>query len=203
MPPKPIRFKELSDEELMVQYVRGEETAFEILLGRYQRPLYGFLYRLLGRLDRAEDVFQEVFYEIVRARERYRPDARFAAWIFRIARNRAVDRMRRDGFRDMESLDVGINPHDRQGESKVNMVADAGPSPEELTAGIQVEAALEKALAGLPDEQREVFLLKEKSGLTLTEIADITHVSPNTVKSRLRYGLEKIRASLISQGIRP
>ncbi len=194
---------DLADEELMSRYVRDDEAAFEVLLARYRRPLFGFLYRYLGRSDKAEDVFQEVFYEIIRARKRYRPEAKFAAWIFRIARNRAVDRIRRDGFRDMESLNDGVNPNDEDGETRLARVTDDRPDPEEMTRGKQVDAALQDALAALPAEQREVFWLKEKSGLTLAEIADLTRVSQNTVKSRLRYALEKLRAKLSERGFGP
>ena len=194
---------ELTDEELMIRYVLDEEAAFEVLLSRYRRPLFGFLYRYLGRSDKAEDVFQDVFFEVIRARKRYRPEAKFSAWLFRIARNRAVDRLRRNGFREMDSLDDKINPKETGGEAKMDQMAADTPSPEELARGRQLENALAKVLADLPPEQREVFWLKEKSGLTINEIADLTNVSPNTVKSRLRYALEKIRVDLTGRGFKP
>jgi RNA polymerase sigma-70 factor (ECF subfamily) len=197
------RLNQLADEELMTLYVKNDEAAFEVLLSRYRRPLFGFLYRYLGQTEKAEEVFQEVFFEVIRARKRYRPEAKFAAWIFRIARNRAVDRLRRDGFRDMESLDVELNPQGQGGETRLSMVASGKPGPEELTQARELERALEDALKKLPPEQREVFWLKEKSGLTMAEIADMTGVSQNTVKSRLRYALEKIRADLTGRGFRP
>jgi RNA polymerase sigma-70 factor (ECF subfamily) len=197
------RLNQLADEELMTLYVKNDEAAFEVLLSRYRRPLFGFLYRYLGQTEKAEEVFQEVFFEVIRARKRYRPEAKFAAWIFRIARNRAVDRLRRDGFRDMESLDVELNPQGQGGETRLSMVAGDGPGPEELAQARELEKALEAALMKLPPEQREVFWLKEKSGLTMAEIADMTGVSQNTVKSRLRYALEKLRADLAAQGFRP
>ncbi|MEW6263094.1 MAG: RNA polymerase sigma factor [Thermodesulfobacteriota bacterium] len=196
------RLTELADEELMARYARDEEAAFEVLLARYRRPLFGFLYRFLGRSDKAEEVFQEVFFEIIRARKRYRPDSKFAAWIFRIARNRAVDRLRRNGFREMESLDQQLNPG-QEGDSRLDHLAGNDPSPEEMARSRQLEEALDKALAGLPEEQREVFWLKEKSELSIAEIAALTGVSQNTVKSRLRYALEKIRAELLERGFGP
>lgn len=197
------RFPDLADEELMALYGRDDEAAFEVLLSRYRRPLFSFLYRYLGRAENAEDVFQEVFYEVIRARKRYRPHYKFSAWLFRIARNRAVDRLRRNGLRDMASLDDPVDSREQGGESKLNMVAGANPDPEELARGVEVENALQATLASLPTEQSEVFWLKEKSGLTLTEIAHMTGVSENTVKSRLRYALEKIRANLKQQGFLP
>jgi len=187
----------------MSRYAAGEEAAFEILLSRYSRPLYSFLCRYLGRADKAEDVFQDVFYEVIRARQSYRSGSRFAPWLFRIGRNRAVDRLRRNGLREMESLDRAANPRDEDGDPRVNALAAGDPDPETLVHGRELGKALEGALAALPADQREVLWLKEKSGLSLAEIAEIMGVSENTVKSRLRYALEKMRALLLQQGFEP
>jgi len=187
----------------MSRYAGGEEAAFEILVGRYSRPLYSFLCRYLGRADRAEDVFQDVFYEVIRARRSYRPRYRFAAWLFRIGRNRAVDRLRRNGLRKMESLDRPSNPREEEGEPRVTDIISGNPDPESLVQGRELGRALEAALADLPTDQREVLWLKEKSGLSLAEIAEISGVSENTVKSRLRYALEKMRIALTQKGFEP
>ena len=197
------RLKESSDEDLMKAYVQGDENAFEVLLSRFRQPLFGFLFRYLGRADKAEDVFQDVFFEVIRAKTKYKPDFKFSAWIFRIARNRAVDRLRRNGFREMESLDAGMDPRDDDSDSRINSVAGDEPSPEEAAGGKEFAIALEEVLADLPPEQREVFWLKERSGLSLAEIAEMTGVSQNTVKSRLRYALEKIRGELTGRGFAP
>lgn len=187
----------------MSRYTQGEEAAFEILVSRYTRPLFGFLRRYLVRADRAEDVFQDVFYEVIRAKKSYRPGSRFAAWLFRIGRNRAVDRLRRNGLREMESLDRPSNPQSDEREPGVAVTVAANPDPENLVQERELGEALEAALASLPADQREVLWLKEKSGLSLTEIAEITGVSENTVKSRLRYALEKMRIALVQQGFEP
>ncbi|MEW5724428.1 MAG: RNA polymerase sigma factor [Thermodesulfobacteriota bacterium] len=203
MSARSVILTELADEELMARYVKDDEAAFEVLLSRYRRPLFGFLFRYLGRVDKAEDVFQETFFEVIRARKRYRPESKFAAWIFRIARNRAVDRLRRNGFREMESLDAELNPQQPEGDSRLDRVAGKDPDPEELARRNELEEALDEALRQLPEEQRQVFWLKEKAGLTLAEIAELTEVSLNTVKSRLRYALEKLRTDLAARGFRP
>jgi len=197
------RLHELTDEELMVRYVRNEVEAFEVLFARYRQPLFSFLYRYLGRPDKAEDVFQEVFFEVIRARKSFRPEAKFSYWLFRIARNRAVDRLRRNGFREMESLDVPTNLHEPESSSKLNQLPGESPDPETLAQDREIAVALQDAMDGLPSEQREVFWLKEMSGLTLSEIADLTGVSENTVKSRLRYALSKLRSVLSLKGFEP
>lgn len=200
MPPQIPRLTELSDEDLMIRYAQGGEAEFEVLLSRFRRPLFGFLCRMLGRTDKAEDVFQEVFYEVIRGRRQYRPDAKFSAWIYRIARNRAVDRLRRDSFREMTSLDELVDQDNENGRTRLTRMEAQAPNPEELMQCLELETAVEKALASLPVEQREVFWLKEKSNLTLAEVAAVTGVSLNTVKSRLRYALEKIRTELTRRG---
>jgi RNA polymerase sigma-70 factor (ECF subfamily) len=195
------RVQDLSDEELMARYARGEETAFEVLVSRYRKPLFGFLARYLGRTDKAEDVFQEVFFEVIRVRTRYRPGHRFASWLYRIARNRAVDRLRRNGFREMESLDDPLEG--AGGETRLGTIAGSNPDPEAVVSGGQLAKVLDRALASLPPEQREVLWLKERSGLSLSEVAELLGVSENTVKSRLRYALEKVRSQLLEHGFAP
>jgi RNA polymerase sigma-70 factor (ECF subfamily) len=114
-----------------------------------------------------------------------------------------VDRLRRNGFREMASLDDPLEAEEADGESRVSRVMGSGPNPEEAAADRELGAALEAAVGSLPAQQREVLWLKETSGLTLAEVARIVGVSENTVKSRLRYALEKIRAHLAQRGYEP
>jgi RNA polymerase sigma-70 factor (ECF subfamily) len=103
----------------------------------------------------------------------------------------------------MESLNEHIEFHEQEGETRLDRVVDDEPGPEALASAHELEGAVKEALAELPPEQREVFWLKERSGLTTNEIAEITNVSTNTVKSRLRYALEKLRTKLVERGFRP
>jgi len=197
------RLGDLSDEELMQRFAREDHRAFELLLDRYRQPLFGFLFRYLGRHDKAEDVFQDVFLEVIRARRRYRFGLKFSAWLFSIARNRAVDRLRRDALREMVPLEDPVVSEGSEGNGPGGSMACAQPDPEHVAMGRELERALDVALEKLPDEQREVLWLKETSGLTLPEVARILRISENTAKSRLRYALEKIRAELTRQGYEP
>ncbi len=193
----------MSDEDLMGRFAGGDHQAFELLLNRYREPLFGFLFRYLGRQDKADDVFQDVFFEVIRGRGQYRRGFKFSAWLFRIARNRAVDRLRRDALREMASLDDRTEGDGGDGDGLVGRVACAQPDPERIAMERELARALEVALGRLPHEQREVLWLKETSGLSLAEVARVVGTSQNTVKSRLRYALEKIRAELGRQGLEP
>ncbi len=184
----------------MCRFARDEHGAFEVLLARYREPIFGFLYRYLGRSDKAEDVFQDVFFEVIRARRSYRAGFKFSAWIFRIARNRAVDRLRRDGFREMVSLQQPLDPQQEEGEGLDGVSSSPYPNPEETALGRELREALEETLERLPAEQREVLWLKEYSGLKIPQVAKLLGVPENTVKSRLRYALGKIREELSSRG---
>ena len=117
---------------------------------------------------------------------------------------RAVDRLRRNGFREMDSLDSPVDPHNPGGESRVNRVASEGPDPEEQVRGApDRKRPWPKPWPNCRPSSAKCFLLKEKSGLTMAEIAEMTGVSANTVKSRLRYALEKLRTEMVRRGIEP
>lgn len=182
-----------SDEELMVAFQGGEKPAFEELLKRHQNGVYNFIYRFLGNREVAEEVFQEAFFKVHQAADRYLPNGKFTTWLYTIVRNLCVDTFRRKKIRDAISLDERRDEGDATLGDKIagdNIPADI------LSSAHQIQGALENALAKLNDDQREVFLLREKEGFKFEEIADMTGVSVNTVKSRMRYALEGLRRAL-------
>ena len=182
-----------SDERLMLRFQHGDVRAFEVLVRRHRTPVYSFLARLTGDRARAEDLCQETFLKAVRASADWAPRARFQTWLYAIARNRAIDEARRQAFRRAERLEdaAGAAPS-----------AD-DPPPDRAAEGALLRPKLEAALAALPEEQREVFLLREYAGLRFPEIAQVTGVPENTVKSRMRYALEALRARLSALGVGP
>jgi RNA polymerase sigma-70 factor (ECF subfamily) len=184
---------EESDERLMLRFQAGDARAFEVLVRRHRTPVFSFLLRLTGDRARAEDLCQETFLKAVRAAEGWEPRARFQTWLYAIARNQAVDEARRQAFRRADPLD---------GAPATAAVAD-GPSPDRAAEGALLRPKLEAALAALPEEQREVFLLREYAGLRFHEIAAVTGVAENTVKSRMRYALEALRERLAALGVGP
>jgi RNA polymerase sigma-70 factor, ECF subfamily len=176
------------DDELMLRYRGGDAVAFEALYRRYRAPLYRFLLRQLGDAPLAEEVFQDVWMRVIDARGRYEARERFASWLYAIAHNRLMDAHRADGraqFLGPEESEAALESLPAA-ELPAHVWLDRKRAAERLFA----------ALARLPDAQREAFLLQQEGELSVEEIAAATGVSRETAKSRLRYAVAKLRASL-------
>jgi RNA polymerase sigma-70 factor (ECF subfamily) len=180
---------QVADEQLMLRYRDGDATAFETLYGRHRGGVFRYVLRQVGLRSSAEEVFQEIWMKIISSRARYRVEARFATFLYHIAHNCVVDHFRRKTPLHLISLD------DEEGEA-LEVAGPAGEQPERVVALRQSAARLLNALALLPPEQREVFLLHEEGGLTLEEIATVTSTGRETVKSRLRYALARLREGI-------
>lgn len=180
-----------SDEALMMAYRGGDGAAFRLLYARHRGGLYRFLLRQCGAAAVAEELFQDVWFNLIRARDRYTPDARFATYLYRIAHNRLIDHFRRASHRvSIDSADDGADP-------VAMLAADARHQPE---VDIENKATVERfmsLLAGLPAAQREAFVMHEEAGLSVEEIARATGVNAETAKSRLRYAVAKLRRGLL------
>jgi RNA polymerase sigma-70 factor, ECF subfamily len=180
-----------SDEKLMARYQAGDVAAFEVLLGRHRGAVFSFLVRLTGDRARAEDLLQEAWLKVVGAAPRWEPRARFTTWLYTIARHLALDEARRVAHRR-----PAASPPDAAPE-----LAAPDPGPDRAAASAFLRPKLEAALRSLPEEQREVFLLREYAGLPFQEIARVTGAPENTVKSRMRYALEGLRRALEAMGV--
>ena len=183
-----------SDESLMLRYQEGDARAFEVLVLRHRRPVFNFVLRYVRDPVAAEDVTQDTFLRVVRSAEHYVREAKFTTWLFTIARNLCVDASRRRKHRNMASLDA---PLDDEGHgTKLDRVPSGGPAVDRQVIGTELQARMQAAIFELPEEQREIFLLREVGDLQFNEIAEIIGVPENTVKSRMRYALEKLREAL-------
>ncbi len=178
--------QEITDEALMLGYGRGEAGAFETLYARHRGPLFRFLQRALREQALAEEVFQDVWQRVIAARARYRPEAKFTTWLYQIAHNRLADHWRAKAHRPAAPEDA---------EERLAHVADPH-NPERTLSDFEQRRRLQLALEELPPDQREAVLLRLEQELTLEEIGTITGVGRETVKSRLRYALDKLRARL-------
>lgn len=189
--------EERSDEALMLAYQAGDGAAFEALYGRWRGRLYRYLLHQCGQAARAEELYQDVWMKVIGAREHYEVAAKFSTWLFRIARNRLIDHWRAAGKATEESLD-GFEGEDDELplDARVELAASGEETPSRLLERKGLAEKLVAAVNALPAVQREAFLLAEEGGMTLEEIAATTGTGRETVKSRLRYALAKLRAEL-------
>ena len=175
-----------SDETLMLAYAAGDAVAFEQLYARHRGKLYRYLQRQLRDNAVADELFQDVWQRVIAARSGWKPDAGFATWLYTIAHHRLGDHWRSLKHRPSAPADA---------DERMARVADPD-TPERVLSEFERRRQLQLALDDLPEEQREVLLLRLEQELTLEEIGDITGVGRETVKSRLRYAMDKLRARL-------
>jgi RNA polymerase sigma-70 factor (ECF subfamily) len=175
-----------SDETLMLAYAAGQVVAFERLYARHRGRLYHFLLRQLRNGALADDVFQDIWQRVIAAREDWTPEASFASWLYRIAHNRLADHWRALQYRP---------PAPENADERTARIPDPD-TPERTLSEFEQRRTIQLALDELPEEQREVILLRLEQELTLEEIGAITGVGRETVKSRLRYAMDKLRTRL-------
>ena len=192
-----------SDEELITAYKNGKVEAFRTLVERHERPVYRFCLRSLGNPEAAADATQEVFLRVVRNAPRWEQKAKFTTWLYTIARNYCIDEARKGRFRKTDSLNESAHKDDDGGEEKQDRVQAPTPASDAVADQRRVRAVIDEALATLPEEQREVFCLREYSGLAFKDIAEAVGANENTVKSRMRYALTALRKALEGAGWSP
>lgn len=186
-----------SDEELMEAFQVGDADAFEILVTRHSRGLYNFLLRSVHSPARAEELLQEVLFRVIRSKDRYRRSARFTTWVYTIARNLCVDESRRARFRDHESLEAPLRGRKAHGSASLLSTLTTDELPPDMGADApRLRERLNGAVLRLPEEQREVFLMRLMAGMSFREIGETVGAPENTVKSRMRYALDKLREEL-------
>ena len=177
-----------SDEALMARYRDGDAAAFDVLYDRHRGGLYRFVLRQVTSKALADELYQDVWMKLIDARDRYVPTARFTTWLYRMARNRVIDHYRRNAVRVAD---------DGRGDTDPDSVAASTSAEPERKAELDgAMASLAAGVAALPEPQRTAFLLREEGGLGLQDIAEVTGVTPETAKSRLRYALAKLRRAL-------
>ncbi len=182
----------------MQRYAQGDVAAFEILLKRHETALWRFIVKTLRDAAAAEDVMQDTWITVTQQTVRYvanaaseQPTAQFRTWLFTLARSRTIDHLRKqkpaistEDFSDSQSDWLG------------HLAADSGFGPLRQLEGREQASALLQALADLPDDQREAFLLQAEGGLSVEEIAAACQVTFETAKSRLRYARSKLKTCL-------
>ena len=177
---------ETADEALMLAYAAGDTGAFEQLYSRHRSRLYRYLLRQVRDPALADEFFQDIWQRVITAREGWKPEAAFTTWLFRIAHNRLTDHWRALKHRP---------PAPADGDERAAKVPDPD-TPERNLSEFEQRRRLQLALAELPEDQREVLQLRLEQELSLEEIGQITGVGRETVKSRLRYAMDKLRTRL-------
>lgn len=160
-----------------------------------------FCLRLIGSRAEAEDACQDIFVKALKGLSSWDGRASFKTWLYTIARNHGVDLRRKRRHRETESLDRTSDPNEVPPVER--MPGPAGERPDRVEGRRALARAIEAGLARLSPEQREVFVLREQAGLSFRAIAEITEAPENTVKSRMRYALEHLRAHLAAAGWAP
>ncbi len=179
------------DEDLMRAYAAGDASAFDALYARHKGGVYRYLLRQCGNAGTADELFQDVWMSVIRVRASYEPTAKFSTWLYRIAHNRLIDHWRASGHAEFvaASADDDDDPLDAIPGARAD-------EPDARAGAREIGARLRSALSTLPAAQREAFLLHQEGGLELAEIAALTGAGVETVKSRIRYALAKLRAQL-------
>lgn len=193
----PISREEVTDEVLMMRFQGGDRAAFARLVRRHKTAIYNFILRQVRGTSIAEDLVQDVFVKIVQNASDFKHEARFTTWAYAIARNVSIDHLRKMSLRRHPSLDQATGEAG-DGPTLGERTADPAPGAavERVVIGTEMGQRIIRAVEGLPPDQREVFLLREIGNVPFKDIAQITGVPENTVKSRMRYALERLQQAL-------
>ena len=173
------------DSALMQRYAAGDARAFEPLYRRHNDAVYRYLLRLSANAATAEELAQDVWTKLIKARARYQPTAQFRTYLFRIAHNTFIDRVRRQRGHEVELAAEPISAETDQ--------------PDALSEQALLRRRFQAALNELPVEQRDAWLLHEEGGLSVDDVAHATGVNRETAKSRIRYAVRKLKDRLASE----
>lgn len=178
---------ELSDAILIKNYVGGDEIALATLIERHQAKIYGFIYSKIQDRDVCEDVFQDTFVKVIKTlkSKSYNEEGKFLPWVMRIAHNLVIDYFRKSKKMPMQ--------RDNDEYSIFSFISDTSPNIESRIITEQVELDLSRIIEELPDDQKEVLVMRIYQDLSFKEIADLTGVSINTALGRMRYALLNLR----------
>ena len=177
------------DEDLMLAYRDGNVIAFDELYRRHKAPLYRYLVRQCRDSAIAEELFQDIWANLIRARSSYAVAARFTTYLYKLAHNRLIDHYRRQ-------VPTALVSFDDEDAALPDVAADTQHEPEKAYEVKEQAARLLQVLAALPAAQREAFVLQHEVGMSIEDIAAATDVTRETAKSRLRYAMAKLREGM-------
>jgi RNA polymerase sigma-70 factor (ECF subfamily) len=180
---------EQSDQSLLNMYLDGQVDALEQLVERHKGPLFGYIVNMVGARHDADEVFQEVWFRVIKKAASYK-NKNFRGWLMRIAHNIVIDRFRK------KKASVSLDDDTDNSRPLLESISGKENSPAAETANSEVAVMIEEGVRKLPPEQKEVFVMRMKAGLTFKEIAKIQKVTINTALARMQYALAKLRPGL-------
>jgi RNA polymerase sigma-70 factor, ECF subfamily len=186
--------RDFSDAELIVKAIGGREEGFEELVRRYQRPIVGYIYRMLSDYDASLDVSQEVFIKVYKSLDKYSSEYKFSTWLYRIAHNATIDHIRRNS-QNLQSLET----ESEDGAYQMQLESSA-PTPEQNQERREWKSEIESVVKCLPSAYRELIVLRHNQELSYDEIAEVTNLPLGTVKNRLFRAREMMREIFIERG---
>jgi len=183
-----------SDAAVMLRVASGDEESFNYLVGKYHRPVIHFLYRMVHNQAVAEEMAQEVFLRVYRARESYRAEARFTTWLYRIATNLAVN-LARDRRHERAAQTIYLDEPDEETGARLD-VADDRPTVEQTLLRDERMAAIRSHVMELPERQRMAVLMHKYQGLDYRQIGQVLKLSESATKSLLFRAYQTLREKL-------
>jgi RNA polymerase sigma-70 factor (ECF subfamily) len=191
-----VDYKKLTDQEIVVLARQGREAAYRELIGRYQRPVFSLIYRLVRDREKSEDLAQETFIKVLNALDRYDPSFKFSSWIFKIAHNTSLDHLRK---KELVTLSLEGSPHaESQSEVEASTIQalSTEETPEDYAASRELGATLEKAIARLRPEYRTAIVMCHVEGRPYEEIAEVMGVPLGTVKTYIHRARNELKKEL-------
>ena len=186
--------RKLTDGELVVGAVKGQTDGFEELVRRYQRPITGYIFRMLGDYEFSLDVTQEVFIKVYNSLHRYSPEYKFSTWLYRIAHNAAIDHIRRNPV-SAQSLEA----ENADGTYQIQ-IESSRPTPEQDHERSEWRNEIDSVVKCLPAAYRDLILLRHSRDMSYDEIAEVTGLPLGTVKNRLFRAREMMRDMFVARG---
>ena len=188
--------KNISDYELIMRFIKGEQSSFEKLVTRHKNKVFAYISLYIRDQALAEDIFQDTFLKVIQSVKsgKYADAGKFISWVMRISHNLIIDHFRR--VKQMNTIS-----NDNYESDLFNSKAFAENNVEDDMIKRQIQKDVRKMISQLPDDQREVVILRHYAGLSFKEIADVTDVSINTALGRMRYALINMRRLMIDNKI--
>ncbi len=193
---EPARAEGISDAIAVERTLAGEREAYRVLVERHSRRVYQLAYRMSGNAHDAEEIVQEAFLRAYQKLEQFAGNANFGTWVYRIAANYAIDRMRQRKSEDARRAAVSNPLEDGIEVDPISQVRDPRPSPERLAGSVELAARMQRALEDLTPAERTAIVMRHWEGCAIEEIAAVLKSSSNATKNTVFRAVQKLRCAL-------